>query len=144
MFSYRSTQEISCQWLINQFAKVDDISIVISPYIASIGIGNMSIELNPFTKTKSDQTMLANLSASIVCDILDEICGDVVQFEVTHEYFSVSSTFREFFVPITFRAITYSPVSVFMPKYSTKEVETAEEYLLRMSENDNWGWKNLF
>lgn len=143
-FSYRSNQEISCQWLINQFAKIDDISIVISPYVASIGIGNMSIELNPFTRTKSDQTMLANLSASIVCNILDEVCGDVVQFEVTPEYFSVSSTYREFFVPIVFRTVTYSPVSVFMPKYSTKEVETAEEYLSRMSVNDNWGWKNFF
>jgi hypothetical protein len=143
-FSYRSNQELSCQWLINQFAKVDEISIVISPYVASIGVGNMSIELNPFIKTKSDQTMLANLSASIVSNILDEVCGDVIQFEVTPEYFSVSSTFREFFVPILFQNVNYSPVSVFMPRYSTKEVETVKEYFSRMSTNDNFGWINTF
>lgn len=144
MFSYRSNEEISCQWLINQFDKVEDVSIVISPYIASLGIGNMSIELVPFVKTKSDATLIANLSACIVADVLTEVCGDVVQFQVTPECFSISSTFREFFVPISFKRVKYCPVSVFMPKYDTDSVETGEGYFARMSENNNWGWKNLF
>lgn len=141
-FSYRSNQELSCQWLINQFAKVDEISIVISPYVASIGVGNMSVELNPFVKTKSNQTMLANLDSGVIVNMLNKVCGEVFQFEVTPEYLTVSSAFNELFVPISFQNANYSPVSVFMPKYSTKEVETLEEYLTRMSANDNWGRKN--